>query len=79
MRGLAYAVSGSLWQQRHLVLGVVAIFLYVGAEVAIGSFLVNYMAEPDIAGLLESAAGRYLAFYWGGAMVGRFIGFAVMR
>lgn len=73
------AVSGSLWQQRHLVLGVVAIFLYVGAEVAIGSFLVNYMAEPDIAGLPESAAGRYLAFYWGGAMVGRFIGSALLQ
>ena len=73
------AVSGSLWQQRHLVLGVVAIFMYVGAEVAIGSFLVNYMAEPDIAGLPESSAGRYLAFYWGGAMVGRFIGSAVLQ
>jgi FHS family L-fucose permease-like MFS transporter len=73
------AVSGSLWQQRHLVLGVVAIFLYVGAEVAIGSFLVNYMAEPDIAGLSENAAGRYLAFYWGGAMVGRFIGSALLQ
>ena len=73
------AVSGSLWQQRHLVLGVVAIFLYVGAEVAIGSFLVNYMAEPDIAGLPESAAGRYLSFYWGGAMVGRFIGSALLQ
>ena len=73
------AVSGSLWQQRHLVLGVVGIFLYVGAEVAIGSFLVNYMAEPDIAGLSESAAGRYLAFYWGGAMVGRFIGSALLQ
>jgi FHS family L-fucose permease-like MFS transporter len=73
------AVSGSLWQQRHLVLGVVGIFLYVGAEVAIGSFLVNYMSEPQIAGLTESAAGRYLAFYWGGAMVGRFIGSALLQ
>lgn len=73
------AVRGSLWQQRHLVLGVVGIFLYVGAEVAIGSFLVNYMAEPEIAGLSESAAGRYLALYWGGAMVGRFIGSALLQ
>jgi FHS family L-fucose permease-like MFS transporter len=73
------ALSGSLWQQRHLVLGVVGIFLYVGAEVAIGSFLVNYMSEPQIAGLSESAAGRYLAFYWGGAMVGRFIGSALLQ
>jgi FHS family L-fucose permease-like MFS transporter len=73
------AVTGSLWQQRHLVLGVVGIFVYVGAEVAIGSFLVNYMNEPEIAGLPESAAGRYLAFYWGGAMVGRFIGSALLQ
>jgi FHS family L-fucose permease-like MFS transporter len=73
------AATGSLWQQRHLVLGVVAIFLYVGAEVAIGSFLVNYMAEPDIAGLPESSAGRFLSFYWGGAMVGRFIGSALLQ
>jgi FHS family L-fucose permease-like MFS transporter len=73
------AVHGSLWQQRHLVLGVIGIFLYVGAEVAIGSFLVNYMAEPAIAGLTESAAGRYLAFYWGGAMIGRFIGSALLQ
>ena len=73
------AVRGSLWQQRHLVLGVVAIFVYVGAEVAIGSFLVNYLGEPKIAGLPESAAGRYLAFYWGGAMVGRFVGSLLLQ
>jgi MFS transporter, FHS family, L-fucose permease len=72
-------LRGSLWQQRHLVLGVVGIFVYVGAEVAIGSFLVNYMGEPDIGGLPESAAGRYLAFYWGGAMVGRFVGSALLQ
>jgi FHS family L-fucose permease-like MFS transporter len=70
---------GSLLKQSHLMLGVVAIFLYVGAEVAIGSFLVNFMAQPDIAGLSEQKAGHYLSLYWGGAMVGRFIGSAVMR
>jgi FHS family L-fucose permease-like MFS transporter len=69
----------SLVKQSHLMLGVVAIFLYVGAEVAIGSFLVNFMAQPDVAGLPEHKAGHYLALYWGGAMVGRFIGSAVMR
>ena len=72
-------VPGSLWQQRHLVLGVVGIFVYVGAEVAIGSFLVNYMGDPKIAGMPESAAGRYLSFYWGGAMVGRFVGSALLQ
>ena len=68
----------SIWSQRHLVLGVVAIFVYVGGEVAIGSLLVNFMADPAIGGLSPDVAGRYLSFYWGGAMVGRFIGAAVM-
>jgi FHS family L-fucose permease-like MFS transporter len=71
--------AGSLANQSHLMLGVVAIFLYVGAEVAIGSFLVNFMAQPDIAGMSEQKAGHYLSLYWGGAMVGRFIGSAAMR
>lgn len=69
----------SAWQYRHLVLGAVAIFVYVGGEVAIGSFLVNFLSQPDVAGLAEADAGRYVAFYWGGAMVGRFIGALAMR
>jgi FHS family L-fucose permease-like MFS transporter len=69
----------SAWKYRHLVLGAVAIFVYVGGEVAIGSFLVNYMGQPSIGGLSAAEAGRYLSFYWGGAMVGRFVGAAVMR
>jgi FHS family L-fucose permease-like MFS transporter len=69
----------SVWQHSHLVLGAVAIFVYVGAEVAIGSFLVNFMAEPHIGGLDEATAGRYLSLYWGGAMVGRFIGAYLLR
>ena len=71
--------SRSVWQYRHLVLGAVAIFVYVGAEVTIGSFLVNFMAQDNVAGLPESTAGRYLSLYWGGAMVGRFIGSAILR
>lgn len=70
--------SGSLWSHRHLVLGALGIFVYVGAEVAIGSLLVNFMVQPQIGGLSEERAGQYLALYWGGAMVGRFIGAAVM-
>ncbi len=70
---------GSAWQYSHLVLGAVAIFVYVGGEVSIGSFLVNFLGEPDIAGLAEQDAGKYVSFYWGGAMVGRFIGSAVMQ
>ena len=69
----------SVWQYRHLVLGAVAIFVYVGAEVTIGSFLVNFMAQPQIGGLRESVAGQYVSLYWGAAMVGRFIGAAVLR
>ncbi|WP_026601075.1 L-fucose:H+ symporter permease [Methylomonas sp. 11b] len=77
--GGAHAEGGSAWQYSHLVLGAVAIFVYVGGEVSIGSFLVNFLGEPDIAGLAEQDAGKYVSFYWGGAMVGRFIGSAVMQ
>ena len=69
----------SVWSYSHLVLGALAIFVYVGGEVSIGSFLVNFMAQPEIGGLSESVAGRYLSLYWGGAMVGRFIGSYVLR
>jgi len=60
--------------RRACVLGALGIFFYVGAEVAIGSFLVNYFKEPNIGGLTESQGAKYVALYWGGAMVGRFIG-----
>lgn len=69
----------SAWRYRHLVLGAIAIFVYVGGEVAIGSFLVNYISQPSIGDMSVADAGRYVSFYWGGAMVGRFIGSAVMR
>ena len=69
----------SILAHRHLVFGVIAIFCYVGAEVSIGSYLVSLMGQPDIAGLPAEQAGKYLSFYWGGAMVGRFIGSALMR
>lgn len=72
-------ISGSAWQYRHLVLGAVGIFVYVGAEVSIGSFLINFFGEANIAGLEESEAAKYLTYYWAGAMVGRFIGAAVMQ
>ena len=69
----------SAWGYRHLVLGAVAIFVYVGAEVAIGSVLVNYFKEPYIGGLPEAQGAKYVSFYWGGAMVGRFIGTLTLR
>lgn len=74
----AYQQHESVWAYRHLVFGAIGIFVYVGAEVSIGSFLVNFMSQPDIGGLTEETAGKYLSLYWGGAMVGRFIGAAVM-
>jgi len=62
----------SAWGYKHLILGAVAIFVYVGGEVAIGSFLVNYFNE--LLGMKEAEAGKYVALYWGGAMIGRFFG-----
>jgi FHS family L-fucose permease-like MFS transporter len=73
------AQKGSIWKQRHLVLAAVGIFLYVGAEVSIGSFLVNYMSQPNIGNISEHVAARFVALYWGGAMGGRFIGSALLQ
>jgi FHS family L-fucose permease-like MFS transporter len=71
---LAGAAGDHVWKHPVLLAGAVAIFVYVGAEVSIGSFLVNYFGLPDIAHLPEKVAARYVSLYWGGAMVGRFIG-----
>jgi FHS family L-fucose permease-like MFS transporter len=62
----------------HLIFGAVAIFMYVGGEVAIGSYIVNFLGEKHIKGLIEKDAAGYLPMYWGGAMVGRFLGAALM-
>jgi MFS transporter, FHS family, L-fucose permease len=72
-------VNDSIWKHPNLIFGAIAIFVYVGGEVAIGSFLVNYFTQPEIAGLTEKAAASFVAFYWGGAMVGRFIGSALLQ
>jgi len=77
--GIANDGHDSAWHYKHLVLGAIGIFVYVGGEVSIGSFLINFLGEPSIAGLAERDAGKYVSFYWGGAMVGRFIGAAVMQ
>ena len=69
----------TIWHHPWLLAGAVGIFTYVGAEVAIGSLLVNYMGLPQIAGLKESVAANFLMVYWGGAMLGRFIGSAVLQ
>lgn len=64
---------------RQLRLGALAIFFYVGAEVTIGSFLISYIILPEIGGISQAAAAKYVSLYWGGAMVGRFVGSALLQ
>jgi FHS family L-fucose permease-like MFS transporter len=68
----------TVFQYRHCVLGAVGIFAYVGAEVAIGGVLYNYLANPAIGNMTERAASGYVSFYWMGAMIGRFVGAAAL-
>jgi FHS family L-fucose permease-like MFS transporter len=63
---------------RHVVLGMIAIFVYVGGEVTIGSFLINFFKLDSIAGMDEAQGGVFLSYYWGGAMIGRFLGSIAM-
>lgn len=69
----------SIWNHPHLYLGAIAIFIYVGAEVSIGSFLVKYFADPNILGISLENGAKLVTLYWGGMMIGRFIGSAAMR
>jgi MFS transporter, FHS family, L-fucose permease len=88
----------SMWHHPHVVFGAIGIFVYVGAEVAIGSFLINYFARPEIGGLAQAIGGgslhvasatllrflmkvlgSWVPIYWGGLMVGRFIGSGVLQ
>ena len=72
-------INDSIWKHPNLIFGAIAIFVYVGGEVSIGSFLVNYFSQPEIGGLTERVAASFVAFYWGGAMVGRFIGSGLLQ
>jgi FHS family L-fucose permease-like MFS transporter len=72
-------VGDSVWKHRHLVLGAIGIFVYVGAEVSIGSYLINYFSQANIGNISELSAAKYVSYYWGGAMVGRFIGSAILQ
>jgi len=65
--------------QPRFAFGALCIFLYVGAEVAVGSVIVNYLMEANVLGLSAEEAGKHVPLYWGGAMVGRFIGAALLR
>ena len=75
----ALSKPDSIWRHPWLLGGAAGIFTYVGAEVSIGSLLVNYMGLSNIGGLKEATAANYLMVYWGGAMIGRFIGSAVLQ
>ncbi len=75
----AEKVKDSIWKHPNLVLGAIGIFAYVGAEVSIGSFLVNYFGLPEIAGLPTKTAAGFVSFYWGGVMIGRFLGAGFLR
>src|SRR5258706_9798532 len=72
-------VNDSIWRHPNLIFCAIAIFVYVGAEVSIGSFLVNYFSQPEIGGLTEKLAASFVSFYWWGAMVGRFIGSGLLQ
>jgi FHS family L-fucose permease-like MFS transporter len=71
--------ADSIWRHSSLLQGAIGIFAYVGAEVSIGSFLVNYFGLPEIAGLSAKAAAGFVSFYWGGAMIGRFVGAELLQ
>ena len=58
----------------HVVLGVIAIFMYVGGEVSVGSAIINFLGQPSVAGFTELEASKYVSLYWGGLMIGRFMG-----
>ena len=69
----------SLWRHRNLVWGVPAIFIYLIAEIGVANLFVNFVSQPDIANLTHEQAGNYLTFLWGGMMIGRFLGAAIMQ
>lgn len=69
----------SIFTHKHLLFGVLAIFLYVGAEVSIGSYLVNFFLQLGIDGMDTVTAGKMVSYYWGAAMIGRFVGAVLTR
>ena len=73
------ASDGSAWSFSHLRLGALAIFFYVGAEVAIGSIMITFLGQPSMGFLTHEMAAKYVSLYWLGAMAGRFIGFFALR
>jgi FHS family L-fucose permease-like MFS transporter len=70
--GKVEASAGAL-KYPHVVLGVIAIFMYVGGEVSVGSAIINFLSQKSVAGLSAEDASKYVALYWGGLMIGRFM------
>jgi MFS transporter, FHS family, L-fucose permease len=75
----ASQTDGSAWRFNHLRLGALAIFFYVGAEVAIGSILINFLGQPSMGSMSHNAAATYVSLYWGGTGIGRLIGFFALQ
>ncbi len=76
----SHGIAGfDLLKRRRFGLGALSLFLYVGAEVSVGSLIVNYLMQPHVMALPEQSAGKLIGLYWGGAMVGRFIGSGALR
>jgi FHS family L-fucose permease-like MFS transporter len=71
--------TDTIWKHPSLTLAAIGLFAYVGAEVSIGSFLVNYFGLPEVRGLAAKTAAGFVSFYWGGAMIGRFLGAGILR
>ncbi len=72
-------INPELFKHRNLVFGIPAIFIYLIAEIGVANLFVNFVSQPDIANLTHEQAGNYLSFLWGGMMVGRFAGSAIMQ
>ncbi len=75
--GRVEAGAGAL-KYPHVVLGVIAIFMYVGGEVSVGSAIINFLGQKTVAGLTADEASKYVSIYWGGLMIGRFMGAVVL-
>lgn len=78
-KSLNLVAAFSLLLRPRFGFGTFAIFMYVGAEVTIGSLMVLYLIQPDTLAISQESAGKFVAWYWGGAMVGRFAGSALLR
>src|ERR1700683_2864949 len=79
LESVTFRHAFDLLRQRRFGFGALCIFLYVGAEVAIGSLIVSYLMQSTVLGMGQEEAGKHVPFYWGGAMVGRFIGAYLLR